>query len=459
MSVNPHLQEVAAKPLGLKKNFTWTLAGNIIYAGSQWGMLIVLAKLGSPEIVGRFALALAVTAPVIAFANLQLRIYQATDAANEYQLDDYLGLRIAMLVLAMLFVALTDTFSKYSAQTNLVILAIALAKGFESVSDVCQGYFQQHERMDKIAWSKIIKGVLSLVILGSLMRLTGNLLVASLGLAFSWAVVLLVYDMRNIDILSKGDVISNAHLRPLRYRFGIIFARFSLKTMRKLLQIALPLGFCSLLISLRPNIPRYFIAHYFGERELGFFAAAAYLMVAVTTVISALGESAAPRLGKYFVEGNAKALRKLIFQLMTIGFGIGLAGVLISMVAGKQIMVLAYSKEYGRYQDVLVLLMIATGIMSVATFLNYGMVATRRIKVQIPLFAIITGLTALGSALLIPRYGVKGAAFALILAAIVHVIGGLIITIKAMVNIKPHTGKSMEYLEESSRLNQDLGES
>src|SRR2546425_157717 len=67
-------------PRSLRANFSWTLAGNVVYAACQWGMLIVLARLGSPTMLGQFALGLAVTTPVIIFANLQLRAVQTTDA-------------------------------------------------------------------------------------------------------------------------------------------------------------------------------------------------------------------------------------------------------------------------------------------------------------------------------------------------------------------------------------------
>ena len=75
--------------LSLRKNFSWTFAGNVVYALSQWGMLTVLAKLGSPEMVGRFALGLSITAPIVMFTNLQLRQIQATDARGEYRFGDY----------------------------------------------------------------------------------------------------------------------------------------------------------------------------------------------------------------------------------------------------------------------------------------------------------------------------------------------------------------------------------
>ena len=52
----------SAEPLGssvthrltLRINFLWTLGGNVVYAASQWGILVVLAKLGTPQMVGEF---------------------------------------------------------------------------------------------------------------------------------------------------------------------------------------------------------------------------------------------------------------------------------------------------------------------------------------------------------------------------------------------------------------------
>ena len=45
-------------------------------------------------------------------------------------------------------------------------MAVALAKAIESVSDVFYGSLQQHERMDRIAISMILKGIVSLAALG-----------------------------------------------------------------------------------------------------------------------------------------------------------------------------------------------------------------------------------------------------------------------------------------------------
>src|SRR5207244_580531 len=78
----------------------WTLAGNTIYAGCQWAMLVVIAKLGSSEAVGAFALAFAVTAPVVMLSSLQLRVVQATDARGQFEFGHYLALRLVTIAVA-----------------------------------------------------------------------------------------------------------------------------------------------------------------------------------------------------------------------------------------------------------------------------------------------------------------------------------------------------------------------
>src|SRR4051812_26106921 len=91
--------------LSLRSNFAWTFVGNVIYAGCQWGMIVVLARLGSQELVGRFALGLAIAAPVLMFTNLQLRAVLATDAKQEHAFGDYLTVRLLTTATALLVIA------------------------------------------------------------------------------------------------------------------------------------------------------------------------------------------------------------------------------------------------------------------------------------------------------------------------------------------------------------------
>ena len=122
------LAETPLPALSLKQNFSWTFVGNGVYQACQWGMLVVLAKLTSPEDVGQFALGLAVCAPVVMLTNLQLRAVQATDARGEYEFADYLGLRLLMTGLALAIIT-GIAVPGYSSVTTSVILAVGAVLG------------------------------------------------------------------------------------------------------------------------------------------------------------------------------------------------------------------------------------------------------------------------------------------------------------------------------------------
>jgi O-antigen/teichoic acid export membrane protein len=301
--------------LSLKSNFVWTFVGNIVYAGCQWGILMILAKLGSPEMVGQFALGLAITAPIILFANLQIRAVQATDTRQEYSFADYLALRLFTTILALLVITGIILTLGNSLETTLTLFLIGLAKAFEAISDVFYGLLQQQERMDRIAISMIIKGLLSLAFLGLTLYFTRNLLYAVCVLAFVWALVLVVYDCRS-GALTLSSLKPQASLN--KWKWSSLRPRWNLKTLARLAWLSLPLGIAMSIISLNSNIPRYFIQHYFGEWELGIFAALTYLLMVGNTLVSALGQAATPRLAYYFASEDIKAFNSLLLKLVPL---------------------------------------------------------------------------------------------------------------------------------------------
>jgi O-antigen/teichoic acid export membrane protein len=413
------------KPLTLRRNFSWTFIGNLVYAGCQWGMLVVLAKLGSPEMVGQFTLGLAVTAPVIMFTNLQLRVVQATDANKDYSFSDYLGLRLIGTSLGVFAIAIIALFSGYRRETCIVILLIGLAKAFESISDIFFSLLQQHERMDRIAISLMFKGPLSLLMLATGVYISHSVLWGTAGLVVAWATILVTYDIRNGVMILKNR--------------SLVLPSWHFKILKKLIWLCLPLGFVMMLISLNSNIPRYFIEKYLGEYDLGIFAAIAYLMVAGGMVVNALGESANPRLAKYYAAGDSKAFRTLLFKLVGIGAFLGVMGVFVALVGGRQIITLLYRPEYANHTDLFVWLMLATAVNYVSSFLGYGMTAARYFRIQMPLFFIVTAISAMACFWLVPNMGLRGAAIALLIGAIVQTVFSLGVIIHAQYRLNKYS--------------------
>ncbi|RPI15197.1 MAG: hypothetical protein EHM65_04200, partial [Acidobacteriales bacterium] len=93
------------RPVSLRRNFAWTFTGNALLGASQWAVLSLLAKLGGGEMLGQYALALAVTTPVAMLSHLNLRAVLATDMEHRHAFGDYLTVRLVTTVLALAAIA------------------------------------------------------------------------------------------------------------------------------------------------------------------------------------------------------------------------------------------------------------------------------------------------------------------------------------------------------------------
>jgi O-antigen/teichoic acid export membrane protein len=434
--LNPSARNVSSG-LTLRANFSWTFVGNAVNAGAWWAMTIVLAQLGSPEHVGQFALGLAVTAPIFTFATLRLRDVQATDIRQEYLFGDYFAMRLLTTVLALLAVVGLVALSGYEWEVALVILATAASKAIEAISDAFYGLFMQHERLDRIAKSMMIKGPLSLIGLGLGFSLTGSVFWGVIGLALARAVIMVGYDIRNATLSLNpatkliGTLSSRDFPRP----------RWNAAILTRLAWLTLPLGFVTMLISFNANIPRYFIEGHLGVHMLGLFAAITALQKAAPTVVQALGRSASPRLAKYHAAHNAVAFRKLTLRLIGVGTLLGIAGVLVALVAGRQLLTLIYGPEYA-LPGLFVLVMIDAGLDYISTMLLFVITAARYLKVQLPLYLLTTGTVALACFLLVPFIGLEGAALASIIAELVRLAGSLAAVWHALRSLARHSTTS-----------------
>jgi O-antigen/teichoic acid export membrane protein len=398
--------------LSLRRNFVWTFAGNVVYAACQWGMLVSLAKLGSPEMVGQFALGLAVGAPLMMLANLQLRAVQATDAQNEYRFGEFLALRLLTTVMAFAAICLVAWWAGYRWQTALVVVLVGAAKSIESISDVVYGLMQKHERLDRVAVAMMIRGVGSVVLFAWALALTRNVVWAVVASSTWWGIVLLNYEWRTGRALLQFYGSAGDRFAP-SWRWSRLW---------KLAGLSLPLGMVMVLASLNTNIPRYFVEHFHGEAALGYFAALGYVMVAGYTVMGALGQSATPRLARYRVSDPA-AFRRLLTKMLVISAAVGGAGILLAAYLGRPLLTFLYRRDYADYANVFVWVMVAAAISYISSMLGYAMTAARIYRAQVPLFAASCLGIAATCALLVKAHGLLGAAFALVVGASISALG------------------------------------
>ena len=385
--------------------FSWTLAGNAIYAASQFGILSVLAKLGNRSTVGQYALALAITAPVFMFTNLQLRGVQATDARDEYEFADYFTLRCLGTLVGVAAIGVIVAVTHYDRTTQAVIVLITLAKAIETFSDVIAGYLQKHERLDQVARALMLRGVLSVCAFAMVFWLGHSLVAAVAALAITWGAVVTLYDARIARRLG----------RPRLFHV-------SRERLRALFAVSLPLGVVMALISLNTNLPRYLLERKLGVAELGTFASIAYLMAAMSLVVLALGQSVCARMSRLLADGEVTRFRRLTHKLIGFAVALGLGGVGGTAAFGREILTLVYRPEYATHSRLLLLMVIAASVGAAASFLGFGMTAARCFRSQVPIMVAAVVTAAVLTETLLPSCGLMGAGYALLASASVQAI-------------------------------------
>jgi len=397
-----------ARTYTLRANFLWNAAGSAIFSLSQWGILVVFAKLGSAALVGQLVFGLALTTPLFVITGLQLRSIQATDADNRHTIGQYLGLRVlttvAAVVVALVAVAIIWVTS---AQLALIILLWTLSKAVESGSDVLYGFFQQSERMDYVGFSLILRGLLAVAGVAVLFRAIHSAPLALVALVVGWGAVLILFDIPVARILLRQ------RQRPVLTSDTIAETLRLVLDRRRLTPLCLeaaPLGAVAFLLAIQGQAPRYVVAGLLHASDLGLFSAAAYLTFIGAMLVNALGAPACVRLARYHVAGAHSAFRQLLTKLLLVAGALGITGILVSASAGGRILALLYTNEYSRMAGVLTMLCAGSALSYVASFLGYGMTALQRYRIQVPIFVGVVLITLLSCYFLTRLYGVMGTA-------------------------------------------------
>ncbi len=387
----------------LRRNAAWALGGNVGYAACQWAVLVVMARLGTAADVGRFALGLAVTAPIFTFTNLGLRVLQATDANDENPFGDYLALRLVGTAAALVAIAATGLALGYRGTTLALIVAVGIAKAAEAVNEVFLGLFQKVENLRRIALSMLSKGVATVATMALVLATTQHLVGATLAMAAVWGGLFLVQDFR------------------LARRIVAVRPTFHRRRLARLARVALPAGAVASLASLSVSIPRFAVQRTLGSVALGHFAAIAYLLVAGTQPILALGTTVSPRLGRLYHADRA-GFRRLTRQTVLAAAVLGIAGVAGAAFVGRPFLRLAYGADYASHDMLLLWLAVAAGVSFVGGVLGYAVTAARRIAEQSVIALAAALVCAVASAFCVPRWGLVGAGWAVLATEVTRLV-------------------------------------
>ena len=388
------------KVVSLRRNFLWSFVGNTAYNVVQWLLLVVLARVGNPTLVGEFAAMLAITAPIYMTLGLNLRVVRATDVRRVWSSGQYYRLRGVLNVVSLLVAMLVGVLFGLRGDVLLALFILAMGKSVEATSLMIYGYFQCRERLDLVARSLLLRAATGAGGFVVLLTVTRRLEAAVLGLLLGWSAVWLLHDRPQERLLLQNDV-EAARIDGVEVAGG--------GTLTSLARQAAPLGIDAGVNSLSTNVPRYAVQLALGTAQLGAFVTLAYAAQIVSTVTGTLGDTVVGRLAKHVERGDSAAFVSLLAKLVAFGLVVALVGSVTAWSLGDWAIRLVLGDDYVN-RPVLVILMLGAAAITVQRSLARGLQAALKFRQVLAVDVVILVATVVLSLALVPSFGLVGAA-------------------------------------------------
>ena len=397
-------------------NTSWMFGEKVLRIVAELLVGIYVARYLGPEKFGIYSYAAAFVLLFGAIARMGLDGIVVRDLVNDpARRDVYLGtafwLKFFGALLAMGMMALAVQFTSNDLTTRLYIFIMASGLLFQSF-DVVDFYFQSRVQSKAVSLAKLTQLALS-----SILKLYFIFIDADL---FWFVAVSLV------DQISLASALAFAFWRQ---KIGRFLGRFELATARELLKNSWPLVVSGLAISLYMRIDQVMIREMLGEREVGLYSSAVRLSEAwyfVPVIISTSLFPAIINARKVSQELYDIRMRRLYSAMIYFAIGVALP---VTLTA-ESIVVELYGMHYQGAGAVLSIhiwagIFVAVGVANAQWFLAENL---QRLATLNTLLGAATNVAL--NYLLIPAYGLTGAASATVISYAVSVYLSLFISIK-----------------------------
>ncbi|MGT2926224.1 lipopolysaccharide biosynthesis protein [Streptococcus cuniculipharyngis] len=208
--------------------FIWNLFGSLSTALVSVVLLWIVSRTLPLDEADMFSFAYSFGNLMVIVGLFQVRNFQATDLRHEYSFASYLLLRL-LTATAMLLLSLAYVFfgglSGTKAQVVILVICFRLA---DVLSDVFQGFYQQHNRLDKAGKYLTVRNGLSLLIFGLMLSFSKGLSLSLAGVSLLSLAYVYCYDWRKSFTISPWAMAELWQKETLLQAKSILLATFPL---------------------------------------------------------------------------------------------------------------------------------------------------------------------------------------------------------------------------------------
>lgn len=387
-----------------KRNFFWNMMGSGIYSLATVVFVMLAKRLIGEEAGAEFYMAFTTGQMLLTIGYFEIRPFQVTDVARQYEPGEYFGFRSITCLLMLLCGAAVGGFYLWNGKADGagfgLIMTLCTLKMSDGMADVFEGEFQRNERIDISGKSMAFR---TLGVMG----------------AFSVA----AYLTRNVYIASAVGAaagLAGVILMALVWhrRFEPLAVSVKKDKMKEMFRSTILLFISSAMCMWIWNGTKYVVEWNLTARET-----LIYGIVFMPTMVINLGSGfifkpMLTTLAKHYERGEGKEFFRLLWILT--GGACGLTALTLGAGAlfGIPLLSLLYAIELSEYKNVMLVLIGAGGFNAVSIIFYYALMVMRR---QAGIFAGYTltfAASVIVPVILVRNMGIMGAAVSYLLVMI-----------------------------------------
>ena len=409
------------KETNQKQVYIWNMLGNLAAAGSSVLYMLLITRMTSTSTADIFSLVNGIAAVWGVIGLFQVRTFQGTDIKEKYSFSDYGMARmisITLMILTLVPYLLATNFQIYHFESMAIMVLFLLYRMCDAISDLYQGLFQQHERLDLAGKSMTFRYGISVLVLWISLFLTNSLVISLVALFLVNLLFIVVYDIQ----------IAPNFIKPSKIKESL---KVTCKTAIQILQACFPLFLSGFLLALIFNEPKQAIAQGLlegwirqgAQRDYGILFMPAFFMSLFILILRPL----ITQLAIYWTNGQKSQFKKISSKLFTSLFVGGGGIVVLSALLGIPVLSLIFGIDLSKDWACLQLIVIGGVFYSVAiTFIDI-MTIFRQQRRFIPILLIIAVLSKIITEPLVSIQGLKGAGLSFLIVMVVFMTGNFFI--------------------------------
>lgn len=377
-----------------KKNFLWNVIGMTCNCFNSLFFMVLITRINSMDDAGIFTLSFSIACLVYYIGTYAGRVYQVTNVNDSITDSDFIIHR-AITCVMMVFISLMYCFiSGYSLYKFTVVILLCIYKSLEAFSDVLYGVVQKNNNLYQVGISLTIKSVFALILFVVVDIVTRNIIYSILFAILAWILVIVLYDFKNVNYVSKFKL------------------HFNISSLRDIFKNGFFVFIINFLSSYIVNAPKYALDGRASNELQAIFGIILMPATLISLGVQYFIQPFLEQLTSSFKNNDKKAFNKVVIKLLFITSGLGVICLIGAYILGIPVLSLVYGLELSAYLFELEIIIFGSILFALSLILSSALITVRYNFIQFIVFVITSVFGFFISIILITRFSIDGAAYA-----------------------------------------------